>query len=386
MSAGFKRRMFCAMGTAAVCLLIPAWVNGQAAPATPAQKPQMAEDVFKNIQVLKGIPVDQFMDTMGFFSASMSLNCTDCHTAESGGDWAKYAEDTDLKKTARQMILMVTAINKSNFGGAPLVTCYTCHRGTQIPRVRPSLIEQYGAPPPEDPNEVAVPSQPEKGTPTADQVFASYIQALGGSTQLAKLTTFVAKGTYGGYDTDQEDRPVDIYAKAPGLRTTVVHFRGADSTRTYDGSSAWIASPDKPLPLLQVTGGDLDSARMDAIIPFPALLKQSYTDWRVGLTQMNDKDVVVLQGSDAGRSPVNLYFDKQSGLLLRKVLFNNTIAGQVPTQVDYSDYRDVAGVKVPFTWTATWTDGQDTTELTDVQLNVPIDAARFTKPAPVAAH
>jgi photosynthetic reaction center cytochrome c subunit len=320
---------------------------------------------------------------MGFFAASLSLNCSDCHTADSGGDWAKYADDTDLKKTTRQMILMVTAINKNNFRGARMVTCYTCHRGAQTPAVRPSLILQYGVPAPEDPNEANFLNPPPKGTPTVDEVFANYIRALGGEAPVAKLTSFVAKGTYEGYDTEQEARPMDIYSKAPGLRATVVHYRGADSTRTYDGHEAWIASPDKPVSLLAVTGGDLDSTRMDAIVGFPALLKQSYPRWRVGMTQIDDKDVIVLQGMGPGRSPTNLYFDKQSGLLVRKTVFTNTMVGQVPTQIDYSDYRSVAGVKMPFSWIATWTDGQDTTKLTDVQANVPVDAARFATPAPV---
>jgi hypothetical protein len=365
---------------AIVCLLGGTQIAGQAA---PAQKPQMSEDVFKNVQVLKGIPVDQFMDTMGFFAASLSLNCTDCHTVESGSDWAKYADDTTLKVQARKMLLMVAAINKNNFAGAPLVTCYTCHRGAHFPKLRPSLLEQYGTPPPADPNEVIVPSQLQKGVPTAEQVFDKYLQALGGNAQLAKLTSFTGKGTYNGFDTELEDRPFGIFAKAPGLRASVVHMRGADSTRTFDGSAAWIASPDKPVPLLAVTGGDLDSTRLDAIVAFPAFIKQSYTGWRVGSTQINDQDVVVLQGTASGRTPVNLYFEKQSGLLVRKLLFTNTMVGQVPIQVDYSDYRTVAGVKMPFAWTTTWTDGQSTTKLTDVQPNVPIDAAKFAKPAPI---
>ena len=91
----------------------------------------MAEEVFKNIQVLKGIPVDQFMGTMGFFSAALGLNCTDCHVDESGGSWAKYADDNDLKRTARRMVQMVAAINKANFGGRQVVTCNTCHRAAR---------------------------------------------------------------------------------------------------------------------------------------------------------------------------------------------------------------------------------------------------------------
>jgi hypothetical protein len=92
--------------------------------ATPDPKPLMVEEVFKNIQVLKGIPVNQFMDTMGFFSASLGLNCTYRHVTESLGNWEKFAEDGPLKRTARRMILMVNAINKDNFQGRRVVTCY----------------------------------------------------------------------------------------------------------------------------------------------------------------------------------------------------------------------------------------------------------------------
>jgi photosynthetic reaction center cytochrome c subunit len=116
----------------------------------------MAEDVFKNIQVLREIPVKEFMGAMGFFSASLSLNCTDCHVSESSDSWARYADDTPLKQTARRMVVMVNAINKADFGGARMVTCYTCHRGGNRPEITPSLADQYGAPPPEDPDRVEI--------------------------------------------------------------------------------------------------------------------------------------------------------------------------------------------------------------------------------------
>jgi hypothetical protein len=114
------------------------------------QKPLMAEDVFKNVQVLKGIPVNQFMDTMGFFSAALGYNCTNCHGDEVLGNWEKYAADTPVKRTARRMVQVVSTINKSLFGGRQAVTCYTCHRGSPTPKVVPSLMEQYGEPPPDD--------------------------------------------------------------------------------------------------------------------------------------------------------------------------------------------------------------------------------------------
>ena len=79
---------------------------------------------------------------------------------------------------------------------------------------------------------------------------------------------------------------------------------------------------------------------------------------------------------------MKLYFDSTSGLLVRLVRYSDSPVGRNPTQVDYEDYRDVAGVKMPFRWTVTWTDGQTMTELTEIQANIPIDASRFARPAP----
>jgi outer membrane lipoprotein-sorting protein len=369
-----SRRTIIAVGTAGVCLLGVALAIGQAA---QAQRPPMAEEVFKNVQILKGIPVDEFMDTMGMFSAATTLNCTDCHTSDSTVSWDKFANDTPRKQTARRMMLMVNAINKDNFRGVRIVTCYTCHRGDR-PRGVPSLAVQYGSPV-EDPNEIE--SFPASGQPSADQIFEKYIQALGGTQRLASLTSFAAKGTYEGYDTDQIKAPVEIYAKAPAQRATIVHAPFGDSVRIYDGRAAWIASADKPLPLMQLTAGNLEGAKIESAISFPAQLKQAFNQWRVSSTSIDDRDVRVLQGTNPRQSPVNLYFN-EAGLLVRLVRFVDTAVGRVPTQIDYSDYREVAGVKMPFRWIATWTDGQSTTQLSEVQPNVPIDAAKFARPAP----
>jgi hypothetical protein len=139
MKIGMSRAVRWTMGAMVACLMVILSAHGQTPDAGTTQKPLMSEDAFKNIQVLRGIPVKEFMDTMGFFSASTGLNCTDCHTKESGGNWAKYADDTPLKQTARRMVVMVKAINQADFGGERRVTCYTCHAGNTDPQVLPSL-------------------------------------------------------------------------------------------------------------------------------------------------------------------------------------------------------------------------------------------------------
>ena len=161
-----------------------------AAPAAPT-----SDQVFKNIQVLKGIPVDQFMDAMGMFSSSLGYDCSSCHSQDIHYDRAAFATTTPLITRARQMIAMMNGLNEANFGGRPRVTCFTCHRGNPSPEDIPSLALQY-ADVVDDPNAQAL---VRVRSVTADQVFAKYIQALGGAPRVAALTSFVARGTYGGF-------------------------------------------------------------------------------------------------------------------------------------------------------------------------------------------
>jgi photosynthetic reaction center cytochrome c subunit len=347
--------------------------------AVPAEKPLMAEDVFKNIQVLKGIPADEFMGTMSVFSAALGESCETCHDGKDG--WASYALDTvPRKRTARRMVTMMAAINQANFGGRQAVTCFTCHRGADRPRITPSLTEVYGEAPPEGPDEGI---RPAPDAPSADQVLDKYVQAIGGASRLASLTSFAAKGNSGGYGPEGDKRPVEIFAKAPDQRTTIIHTLDGDSTAIFDGRAGWFAAPHRPVPVLGLTGGELDGARLDAQLSFPAQIKQAFGGWRAGaVTTINDRPAQVLQGTSPGGTLASLYFDRESGLLVRLVRFAPSKVGRLPTQIDYADYRDVAGVKLPFRWTVTWLSGVDTFELTEVRPNVAIDAAKFAKPKP----
>jgi photosynthetic reaction center cytochrome c subunit len=388
MKLGSRQTIIGLIGAAFICLLSGSstLANGQAArgdQTAAGAKPLMSEEVFKNVQVLRGIPVAEFMGTMGFISASLSLNCLDCHVEESSTDSSKYAVDTPLKQTARKMLLMVQGLNRQNFGGVTTVTCYTCHRSDLAPRIAPSLAEQYETPPPGDPNDIEVVAQPAPGAPSADQIINKYIQALGGAQRLAGLTSLSAKGTYAGYDTSFAKVPVEVYAKAPAQRMTVVHIPVGENTTSYDGHAGWIAATNTPLPMIPLTGADLDAATLDAEFAFPAGIKQYLSGWHAGFPSINvdDHDVVTVEGTAPQGSRVKLFFDKDSGLLIRMVRFTKTVLGPNPSEVDYADYRDVAGVKIPFKWTVTWTDGRSEFEMTDIQPNVPIDGAKFGKPA-----
>jgi outer membrane lipoprotein-sorting protein len=251
-----------------------------------------------------------------------------------------------------------------------------------MPRVTPTIADVYNSTfNPIEPDQL-LPETP-AAEPSADQILDKYIQALGGAQNLAKLTSFVAKGTSQAYA--ELAYPFELYAKAPNQITTITHTEAGDRTTAYDGRNGWVAMPrdDKPIPLLPLIQGDLIGAKLDATICFPTAIKQALTQWRVTTPiTINDKDVEVVQGTVDGRTPVNLYFDSKSGLLVRQVRYTDTKVGLSATQVDYEDYRDVAGVKMPFKWTTSWLDGQTVFTATQIQANVPIDAAKFGKPTP----
>jgi photosynthetic reaction center cytochrome c subunit len=370
----WRRTIPGAMGTLIVCLLGLVSAAGQAG---PEQSSQMSETVFKNIQVLKGIPVDEFMDAMGMFASALGYDCSSCHSPEISTNRDAFAITTPAIQRARGMFTMMTNINRAYFRGEPRVSCFTCHRGNYRPEIVPSLALQYGVLT-EDPNAMVI--FPDRQG-SADQVFDKYLKALGGMERLAKLTSFVATGAYSGFNTGGGEVPVEIFARAPDQRTTVIRTPDGEGVKTYDGRNGWAAEGWRPVPLMTLTGGNLAGARLDAIVSFPAGIQKAFSQWQVSSTTIEDRPVQLVQGTNAGESPANLYFD-ESGLLVRLVRWNKTAVGTVPTQIDYADYREVAGVKMPFRTIVTWTDGQNTIELKDVRPNVPIDAVRFARPAP----
>jgi hypothetical protein len=345
-------------------------------------KTQKAGEVFKNVttSTLKELPVDDFLASMGVISAGLGLDCADCHPA-AGSDKVDWVFDTPRKKTARRMVEMVATINRTNFGGAQFVTCYTCHHGRLRPTTTISLDALYG-PPNEEKDDIVAPGE---GVPTADQILDKYIQALGGAQRLAGVKSFIATGTSLGYEGLGGGGQFQIFGQAPDRRTVQIVFKDhperGDSTRTYNGSTGWVKSPRGLLGQYDLTGSELDGLRLEAQLAFPGQIKQVLTNLRSGNPDsVNGSDVDVVQGTGPRGVLATLYFDKQSGLLMRMVRYGRSPVGRVPVQSDYSDYRDVGGVKFPFKYTFSWLDGRDAFQLTEVKTNVPIDAAKFGKP------
>lgn len=382
------------------------WLLGSAFAAPQAQAPAAqptSEQVFKNIQVLKGIPVDDFMGTMGIMCAALGFDCSDCHT-NAGTEKVDWAADTAKKIRARKMVTMMTAINKDNFSGRQMVTCWSCHHGRDRPATTPTLEYMYG-PASQEMDDVLT-QMP--GQPAAGEIVDKYLNAIGGAEQLAKLKSFVAIGKSVGFGGFGGGGHVEIAAKFPDQRATLITFpespeRG-DSVRTYNGREGWLRTPLTVLNEYQLTGGELDGAALDAELSFPLQIKKALSNMRVSMPVTisdlpgptsqtaqevsmvavgQDRLVNVVQGTGPRGLLTTLYFDQQSGLLLRMVRYGKSPIGRVPTQVDYADYRDVGGIKMPFRLIFAWTGGRDAFQLNDIKTNVAIDEAKFGRPAPL---
>ena len=373
-----------AMASLLAAVTVQGQAPAQAPPGGPtaAQRKLMVEDVFKNVQLLKGITVGEFMDTMGFFAAAVGSNCVHCHTDASLQRWEAFAEDVPRKRRARQMINLMNGINKTYFGGQPRVTCFTCHAGDPQPERSPSLRLQYGELV-EDPSSLKF--FPSVNAPSPEQTLARHLAAIGGADRLAAVSSVAATGTYEGFDTSSQTVPLEIVARAPDQRAMLARAPGAGLVWASDGQRAWRYQPDTPVPLVELTGWNVAGARLEAMIFFPAEIQRALSGWQASFADIDGARVDVLRGTVAGQTPVNLYFDA-SGLLVRLTRWTETAAGPVPVQIDYADYRDVPGsVRMPFRWVTTWTNGQSTIQLENVRVNVPIDPSRFARPAAAPA-
>ena len=356
------------LGSGAVAL----WAQ-LAPPSTSTAAPKTTEQVYKNIQILKGVPADQLIPAMQFITASLGVQCDFCHLEK-----AFEKDDKETKQTARKMMRMMFAINKDNFDGHREVTCYACHRGRHKPMITPIINE-------DDSKFVAEEKMPHEepntaNLPTADQILEKYLQAVGGAEAAARISTRIQKGTL---TVGSEHFPVEVLAKAPTKRVTTVRFPGGDSVTGINGVEGWLTTSGGSVH--DMSPSEVDAARMDAELFFPASLRQMFKELRVEQeAQINSREAYVLAGTRENLPSVKLFFDQQSRLLVRVLRFVETPLGRNPTEIDYADYREEGGVKTPFRWTVARPDGRFVIQIEQMQQNVPIGEDRFAQPGPTS--
>jgi photosynthetic reaction center cytochrome c subunit len=322
--------------------------------------------VFKNLQVLQGVPSEALIPTMRFISASLGVDCGYCHVP---GHFDQ--DDKKPKQIAREMMRMMAAIDTQSFDGDRQVSCYSCHRGSRRPETTPIIDSET----PLSPTGRA--ETLDSGLPTADQLTDRYVQALGGAFAIANVTSRQAKGTT---TRGNEVSTVEIFDQDPNKETVIWHSTAGDSATIFNAHQGWSTAPGR----LQhaMSQDEIEGAEMDADLHFPLHLKQFCASLRVEYAEnIDERQAFVVSCANLGKPPVTLYFDQQSGLLVRLVRYVRTPLGLIPTQIDFGDYRDVDGVRVAFSWTVAEPDGRTTTQLEQVRENVPIDDERFAVPA-----
>jgi photosynthetic reaction center cytochrome c subunit len=368
---------FAVCGTSLCFVLAMAGARAQSAapqaPASNAAAPRLAEEEFKNIQALKGIPAEQVIPSMQFIAASLGVECEYCHVAH-----ANDKDDKKTKVTARKMINMMMAINKENFEGHREVTCFSCHPGSTEPVSTPVITDEEPRPRAEEGKK---PRDARVALPSAEELLDKYLGAIGGADALQKVTSRMQRGTltaFGG-----QHFPMELYAKAPDKRVSIMHLQNGDSVTAFDGKQGWLSVPGR---VHMMSAAENDAARIDADLYFAVHVKTWYQKFDVNLGEkIEGQETYLVEGHSEGKPPLRLYLDKDSGLLLRLIRYAETPLGRNPTQIDYADYREANGVKVPFQWTLARPGNRFTIQVEQVKQNIAVDDAKFLPPPPPAA-
>ena len=352
-------------------------------PAAPAAaQEQTVEQVQKNIKVLTGMPQSQLIPAMNFFAASLGVRCNYCHV-NNNGQWDYASDEKEEKATARKMVKLVLDTNKSTFNGNPQVSCWTCHRARTQPQGGPNLPLPVPTP---RPSPVAAPGgtaqaspSPAPALPSADDLFNKYIAAIGGQAAIDKLKSRMAKGTI--VQANGNSLQFELYQVAPDKFYQIVTTPQGTFERGFNGTVGWEKTARG---VREITGSQLADLKAANNLFGLIKLKEQFTRTRVtGKDKIGDREVYVLNGTATDGKRQRLFFDAETGLLLRRTVYMPTMIGVIPEQADFEDYRDVDGVKFPFTARSSAIEVGNpvqTRKFAEVKLNAAVDESKFNMP------
>jgi hypothetical protein len=360
----------------------------------PAPQEKTVEQVQKNIKVLTGMPQSQLIPVMNFIAASLGRRCNFCHVNRSG-QWDYASDEKPEKSTAREMMKIVLDLHKQKFPGATEISCFTCHRGQNQPVSLPALPLPVPSPRPGGagpgpgaPGADAAPGaagpqaspSPTPAMPPAEEIFNKYVAAIGGQANIDKIKSRQLKGNV--VQANGTTIPFETLQAAPDKFHIVATIEQGAIERGFNGTAGWEKTARGVRDLTAVEVAQLQSA----IGLFRQLkLEEQYTSARVrGRDKIGDRPVYVIVGTTADNNQERLFFDAETGLLLRRITYLQTMLALIPQQVDFDDYRDVDGVKMAFAIrVAPMEVGNplSTRTYSEVKLNVPVDESKFAMPA-----
>lgn len=356
-------------------LAIVAIVTSVAVQSWSAPTTESAQKAFKNVQVLKDISADDLVPTMQFVSGSLGVECDFCHVRD-----AFEKDDKEPKRIARQMMRMELAINGRDFDSRRAVTCYTCHRGQTKPVSIPSTQEEAGPSAEHSYFSEAEPVRevaPAVGLPSASDILAKYVTALGGKSAIESIATRLEKGTV-SFGSGQP-LAVERITKSPAKQIFTIHLPAGESRTAFDGHTGWLSSPGSPVR--EIHHADIPGARLDANLHLAVDLAGLYTTMEsIQRVKIGAAEAILVFARNHGQPPLELYFDRDSGLLLRELHFAQTPLGLNPTRIDFSDYADFDGVKVPRHLIIAGPGRRLEIHFDDIKQNLPVDDAVFRHP------
>lgn len=325
------------------------------------QEQKKAEEEYKNIQVFKGVPAKEILPAMQFMSASLGVDCDFCHEERNFAGEGKHE-----KQAARHMVEMTREINAKNFGGSNEVTCATCHNGKSHPAGSPSL-----------PGVTPTTNRTRANGGSAADITSKYITAIGGADKVAALKnlhlTMAVSGANGA------PTIVEVYQAAPNKFYQVAKAANGDVRTGYNGVVTWQQGGGRTGELV-----DSRATRAQHIGRFfrgEGSMPKYDQLTLVGTEKIGDQTENVVVGTlkDAGIRE-RMYFNADTGLLDRVVYSMHTILGELPEVYDFSDYRDVEGVKIPFRIVQTAANGKMTRVVSSAQANEAVKDSDFDMP------
>lgn len=305
------------------------------------------------------MPADQLGRVMNLMAASLGVNCNFCHVPNDFPNDAKPE-----KQTARQMIKMTFDLNKNNFEGRPEISCNTCHQAHAHPQSAINL------------NPVATEERPKQPDvkPTVDAILEKYMQAVGGKENVAKITSRTITATR--IEPNGKTETEEIWQKGNKLLITT-QYPQAVVTEAFDSTNAWKQAGANSLPL---RADEVDQIRRNAQVFAYTDLKTIYPkmDFRF-VDRINGREVYLVLATTAENQRERLYFDTETGLLVRRTGSSQTVLGAFQYQVDYADYKDFGGVKLPTTVRYAMPNISWTRKITDVKNNAPVEDTKFNQ-------
>ena len=358
---------------ALACCVMPADSPAQVHRTKKLLPPSAAGSHYKNLKVLGAMPDNQFLPSMRLFTAALGVPCEFCHEENRASD------NNAMKLVARSMITMTLQLNKTSFSAGTGVTCFTCHRGELVParlQTLPAVVHRSDLAP---------------TLPTPDDILAKYIAALGGEAAIRSIHSRSIIATqdipYGKGGLQPVAAHVQMEDKAPNLHIAKYTTAELMICEGFDGHVAWSMAPDGAVTLLPQPFQM--RAKRGADLFEPLDLKAEYLQMMTdSVESIHHRQAWVVLGFPPNDSPERLYFDVETGLLLRRQTVLSTMLGDLPFETDYEDYRlTPGGVRIPFkvtfrpASTRSALTSDSTLRIESVRENVPIDDKAFLKPA-----